>query len=81
MILALAPHLVGDYNKAEPVDPAGTFDPAHRAWTTKDRSTAGHIGNPRVASAAKGHKLLGLFTADVVSLLERTIAWNGARWS
>jgi len=81
MILALAPQLVGDYRRAEPVDPAGTFDPAHRGWITKDRSTAGHIGNPRVASAAKGETLLGLFTADVVNLLERAIAWNGGRWS
>jgi creatinine amidohydrolase len=81
MILALAPDLVGDYRKAEPVDPAGALDPAHRGWTTKDRSTAGHIGNPRVASAAKGQTLLRLFTADVVKLLERVIATSGTRWS
>jgi creatinine amidohydrolase len=81
MILALAPKLVGDYRKAEPVDPAGALDPAHRAWTTKDRSTAGHIGNPRVASAAKGETLLALFTADVVKLLAQAITWNGSRWS
>jgi creatinine amidohydrolase len=77
MILALAPHLVGNYQNVEPVSPAGALDPAKRAWTTKDRSTAGHIGNPRVASAAKGEKLLALFTADVVNLLERVIAQRG----
>jgi creatinine amidohydrolase len=81
MILSLAPHLVGDYRAAAPVDPAGPFDPAQRAWTTKDRSTAGHIGNPSVASAAKGETLLKLFTADVINLLERVLAWNGDRWS
>ncbi len=78
MILALAPQLVGDYKNARPVDPAQTFDPAHRAWTTKDRSPIGHIGNPRVASAAKGETLLRLFTADVVGLLERVQAWDGS---
>ena len=81
MILALAPHLVGEYQKAEPVSPAGAFDPAHRAWTTKDRSPVGHIGNPRVASAAKGERLLALFTADVVQLLERVIAHDGRSWN
>jgi creatinine amidohydrolase len=80
MILALAPHLVGDYQKAEPVDPAGGLEPAHRAWTTKERSTPGHIGNPRVASAAKGETLLGLFTADLVKLLDRVRAASGASW-
>lgn len=79
MILALAPHLVGDYRSARPVDPAGALDPAHRAWTTKDRSAVGHIGNPRVASAAKGETLLRLFTADVVKLLTRVIALTGER--
>lgn len=81
MILALAPHLVGDYKNAVPVDPRGPFDPVHRAWTTKDRSPIGHIGNPCVASAAKGEKLLEVFTADVVNLLSRVVDWNGSRWS
>lgn len=80
MILALAPHLVGNYQAAEPVDSRGTFDPASRAWTTKDRSAVGHLGNPRVASADKGRLLLDLFTADVVALLERVIAWKGSPW-
>jgi len=79
MILALAPHLVGDYQNAETVDPTGPFDPAQRAWTTKDRSAVGHIGNPAVASARKGEALLELFTADVVNLLQRVVEWNGRR--
>ena len=81
MILALAPHLVGDYQNAAPVDPAQPFDPVWRAWTTKDRSSVGHIGSPGAASAAKGEALLNLFSADVANLLEQVIGWNGSRWS
>jgi creatinine amidohydrolase len=80
MILALAPQLVGDHKSAVPVDPRGAFDPASRAWITKDRSTAGHIGNPAAATTAKGEILLKLFTADVVNFLKRMIDWNGATW-
>jgi len=81
MILALAPQLVGDYKNARPVDPRGTFDPASRAWTTRDRSTAGHIGNPQIATAEKGETLLSVFTDDVVNLLRRAIDWDGNPWS
>jgi creatinine amidohydrolase len=81
MILALRPELVGDYQQAPPVDPRGTFDPASQAWTTKDRSPLGHIGNPAIASAKKGETILSVFTADVVRLLERVIAWDGRSWS
>jgi creatinine amidohydrolase len=52
-----------------------------RAWITKDRSEVGHIGDPAAASAAKGETLLRVFTADVVSLLNRVIAWDGTSWS
>jgi creatinine amidohydrolase len=81
MILALRPQLVGDYRKAAAVDPRGKFDPASQAWTTKDRSTVGHIGNPAAASAKKGETILSVFTADVINLLERVIEWNGRSWS
>ncbi len=77
MILALRPELVGSYQSIAAVDPSGPFDPAHRAWITKDRSTAGHIGNPSAATAAKGETLLRLFAADVVTLLERVIVSDG----
>jgi creatinine amidohydrolase len=80
MILALRPELVGDYRAAANVSPAGHFDPAHRAWITKDRSAAGHIGNPSIATKAKGETLLNLFTTDVVQLLQRVIDWDGQRW-
>ncbi len=81
MILALAPQLVGDYSKAAAVDPAGPFDPAQRTWTTKDRTSIGHIGNPAAANAAKGEVILATFTADVVRLLERVVAWDGRGWN
>lgn len=81
MILALAPHLVGDYQNVEPVEQAAALDPAHRAWITKDRTTAGHIGHPQVASADKGELLLRLFTDDVVKLLERVIAAQDSNWT
>jgi creatinine amidohydrolase len=81
MILALAPQLVGDYQSAAAVDPAGPFDPASRAWTTQDRSAAGHIGQPALASAQKGETLLRVFTDDIVDFLKRVIDWNGSRWS
>ena len=53
------------------------FAPAAQGWTTKDRSEAGHIGDPRQATAAKGEALLRVFSDDVVRLLERVIAWDG----
>ncbi len=81
MILALQPRLVGNYQAAAAVDPAGPFDPAQRAWTTKDRTSIGHIGNPRVATASKGEAILATFTADVVRLLERVAAWDGRGWN
>jgi creatinine amidohydrolase len=81
MILALAPRLVGDYKNAAAVDPGGPFDPASRAWTTEDRSTAGHIGQPALATAEKGETLLKLFSQDLVNFLKRVIDWNGSRWS
>lgn len=81
MMLALAPHLVGDYQAAETVDPASPFAPAVRSWITRDRSPRGHIGSPAVSTAAKGEKLFELFSADVVHLLKRVIAWSGRGWN
>ena len=70
MMLALAPHLVGDHAAAEPVEPTLRHEPAHLAWTTKDRSQVGHIGDPRTATAAKGETLFRVFAADVIRLIE-----------
>lgn len=81
MILALRPELVGDYQNAAPVEPAGTFDPAHRTWITKDRTSVGHIGHPHAATAVKGEKLLAGFTDDLVKLLRKVIAHDGGAWA
>jgi creatinine amidohydrolase len=81
MILALAPHLVGDLKSIEPVSSGNLFEPASRGWLTQDRSAAGHIGDPRQASAEKGETLFRLFSADVAAFLERVAAWDGRTWN
>jgi creatinine amidohydrolase len=80
MMLRLAPHLVGDITNLADIPFTMTFEPAHRAWTTKDRTTIGHIGMPRHATAEKGEVLFQSFTAGFVGLLERVLAWNGKDW-
>ena len=81
MILRLAPHLVGDLDRIKAVPSGNLFEPASRGWITKDRTKPGHIGDPRHATAEKGEALFRVFTADVVTLLERVIAWDGKKWS
>jgi creatinine amidohydrolase len=80
MILHLAPHLVGDLSQVDAVSSRMPFDPASQGWITKDRSAAGHIGDPRQASAAKGQTLFRVFSHDVVTFLERVIQWDGRSW-
>ena len=77
MILHLAPHLVGDISAIEPISPAMPFEPATQGWITKERSTPGHIGDPRRATAVKGKALFDVFSRDLVTFLERVIAWDG----
>jgi len=80
MMLRIRPELVGDLSHVEAVDWGNAFSPAQRAWITKDRTETGHIGDPRFASAEKGETLFQVFSADVVTLLERVIAWDGVEW-
>lgn len=77
MILHLAPHLVGDLSQIEPVDMGMPFTPAAQGWLTRERSTDGHIGDPRRATAEKGAALFRVFAQDVIHFLERVIAWDG----
>jgi creatinine amidohydrolase len=80
MMLRIRPELVGDLAETEHV-PFGTgFGPAHRAWTMPERSTPGHIGDPRSATVEKGEALFRVFAADVVRFLERVVAWDGQAW-
>jgi creatinine amidohydrolase len=81
MMLRLAPHLVvGDLSKIPEVPFGNAFAPATRAWITKDRTEAGHIGNPALASAEKGETIFRVFSGDVVKFLERVLAWDGTSW-
>lgn len=80
MMLRIRPELVGDYRSAVDIDWGKAFAPAHRAWITKDRTETGHIGFPRHASAEKGETLFRVFSAAVVQLIERIIAWYGKDW-
>jgi creatinine amidohydrolase len=81
MILRLAPQLVGNHKKAQPVEDETGFAPAFRAWTTKDRTSAGHLGSPQLANPEKGENLFRVFSDDVVRLLERVIRWDGKSWN
>ena len=80
MMLRIAPHLVGDVRQASDVAYDHGFEPAYRGWITRDRSARGHIGTPRHATAEKGERLLEIFTAALVSFLERVSAWDGSPW-
>jgi creatinine amidohydrolase len=80
MILRLAPQLVGDLAMVEATPFGAAFEPATRAWITKDRSAPGHIGNPGLASAEKGEVLFRGFSQNLVAFLERIIAWDGRSW-
>jgi creatinine amidohydrolase len=80
MVLRLAPHLVGSIELLDPVDPGHGFEPAARAWITKDRSAIGHIGYPADATPEKGEALFQVFSDGVVDFLQRAIAWNGKDW-
>ncbi len=81
MMLRLAPHLVGDFANAVPVEFGTPFTPAARGWITRERTGPGHIGQPHLASAEKGETLFRVFADDVASLIERVIRWNGKSWN
>ncbi len=80
MMLRLAPHLVGDLSRVEPVEFGNPFEPATRGWVTKERTGPGHIGDPRSATAEKGEALFRTFADDLAKLLDRVIAWDGRSW-
>ena len=80
MILRLAPHLVGDYKSAVDLLAEGEFKATPRAWTTKDRTSVGHIGMPRLATVEKGERLFATFAAGVETLLNDVRNWSGKTW-
>jgi creatinine amidohydrolase len=81
MMLRIRPELVRDLDKTQAVEFGNPFQPASRGWITKDRTPTGHIGDPRNATAEKGETIFTVFAEDVVTLMERVIAWNGKSWS
>jgi creatinine amidohydrolase len=81
MMLRIRPELVHDLDKTAAVEWGNPFEPASRGWITKDRTEPGHIGDPRFATADKGETLFQVFSADVVSLLNRVLAWDGSSWN
>ena len=80
MILRLDPELARDPSGTAPVAFGNPFEPAVRGWVMGDRSTPGHVGDPREASAEKGEALFAHFSNAAVALLERVIAWDGQSW-
>jgi creatinine amidohydrolase len=81
MVLAIDPGLVATrYPELEAVPISNSLSPAFRAWTTRERTSFGHIGFPAEACQAKGDDLLGRFSAGVIHLLERVGSWNGQRF-
>ena len=81
MMLRLAPHLVDDFKDIPPATSAHLFQPATRAWITKERTEAGYLGEPGQATAEKGETLFCIFSDDVVALLEKVIVWDGEGWN
>ena len=71
MMLVVRPDLVGDYAKLPEVSREQPLAPAHQAWTTRDRSEPGYLGDPSAASEEKGQFLLDRFTENAVAMLSR----------
>ena len=81
MILRLSRDRVrGSAGPLAPVFAGGSFAPAYRGWITRDRSAAGHIGDPEAASIDKGEHLFASFADGVTRLLEQVVAWDGTTW-
>ena len=80
MMLRIRPDLVGALQHIVPAEFGKGFGLAQRAWITKDRTAAGHIGDPTIATAEKGETIFRTFSADVVTFLEQVIGWNGKSW-
>lgn len=81
MMQTIAPELVGDFASQPTQSAACEFEPAFRAWTTKDRSERGHIGSPAAASPDKGERLLCSFAEGLSRLVQKMKAWDGRTWS
>ena len=80
MMLRIRPELVHDHRSRKEVAFGNPFEPGYRGWITKDRTAAGHIGNPQEATAEKGEQIFTAFSGDVVAFLQRVLRWDGKSW-
>lgn len=81
MMLALRPDLVGGaVSDVEDVPFGRGASPGYRGWTMTDRSAAGHIGMPALATAEKGEHLFELFASGVAGFLQRVIDGSSTEW-
>ena len=80
MILRIAPHLVREISKLKTIPSGSVFEPAHRAWTTHDRSDLGYLGSPQAGNVEKGEHLFQVFSGGVTKMLAQVIAWDGKSW-
>ena len=76
MILAIAPALVAPVCELVDIPVGYEFEPAYRGWITDDRSTLGHMGAPRHASAEKGEHLLHCYSKSVAAFLKKVASWE-----
>ena len=77
MILHLAPNLVGDLSTIEPVSPAMPFEPADAGLDHQGTHRARSHRRPPARDRSQGQTLFRVFSHDVVTFLERVIAWDG----
>jgi len=82
LVLALRPELVDERALAaaahpDPRDAAGaTDDTVHRWRSFADRTPSGALGDPRAASAEKGHRLLDLLAGRLAERLVEPAFWG-----
>jgi creatinine amidohydrolase len=76
----LAPHLVGDYCNAPPVEFEPSFAPPSAAGLpANERNRDTWPASCRLAE--KGEILFRLFSDDLIALIERVIGWDGKSWN
>ena len=80
MMLRLAPHLVGDLTKVEPVPFGNAVRAGLAGLDHGDRSEPGHIGDPRGRPPRRARCCSASSPTTSCNLLERVLAWDGRSW-
>lgn len=73
LMLALAPHLVGDARSAEATKPASELLPLLRKHGVKHCSRSGVLGDAAGATAREGNALLGELAGSLAALVHATM--------